>query len=287
MGVLFAIGALFAWGVGDFLIQRSTRKFGSWIALFYITAFGSLFLLPFVYRDIGELFFAHAGLAVLFATSFVMLLASLLNLKALRMGKISVVEPAHALEIPMTALLGIFILGEVLSFWQLFFTVILVVGILFASIESWEGLRGMRLEQGIRYGIFGTIAMAGTNFLFGLSSRLTNPLLVNWFTSFFLAIAAVVYLAWDSRLREIVSYWQANKKLILSVSAIDNAAWIFFAYSTLYIPIAVSTGISESYIALAAGLGLIFNREKLKRHQFLGMGLAVAGVILLSLVTDK
>ena len=49
-------------------------------------------------------------------------------------------------------------------------------------------------------------------------------------------------------------------------SFIDNLAWVAFAYATLYVPIAIATGISESYIALAAALGIIINKEKLKKH---------------------
>ena len=30
IGILFALAALVFWGFGDFLIQRSTRKFGDW-----------------------------------------------------------------------------------------------------------------------------------------------------------------------------------------------------------------------------------------------------------------
>ncbi|MBU3978359.1 EamA family transporter [Patescibacteria group bacterium] len=53
MGILFAFIALFSWGIGDFLIQKSTRKFGDWLALFYICAFSTVVLLPFVYKDLG------------------------------------------------------------------------------------------------------------------------------------------------------------------------------------------------------------------------------------------
>ena len=47
MGILLAITALIAWGLGDFLIERSARKFGDWVALFYMTSFGAIVLSPF------------------------------------------------------------------------------------------------------------------------------------------------------------------------------------------------------------------------------------------------
>jgi len=48
MGITFAFLALAAWGIGDFLIQRTARKFGAGEALFYITAVATVGLLPFV-----------------------------------------------------------------------------------------------------------------------------------------------------------------------------------------------------------------------------------------------
>jgi uncharacterized membrane protein len=55
-----------------------------------------------------------------------------------------------------------------------------------------------------------------------------------------------------------------------------------FAKSATLIPIGLTTAISESYIALAVLLGLYFNKEKLRYHQFIGIGIIIAGVIALS-----
>ncbi|MEI6238740.1 MAG: hypothetical protein WCP15_04400 [bacterium] len=59
-------------------------------------------------------------------------------------------------------------------------------------------------------------------------------------------------------------------------------AWIAYSTSTLFIPIGLATGITESYIALAAVLGLIFNKEKLVQHQYLGLFICITSVIILS-----
>jgi uncharacterized membrane protein len=64
---------------------------------------------------------------------------------------------------------------------------------------------------------------------------------------------------------------------------LDNLAWIAFAFAVTFIPIAVVTGISESYIALAAILGIVINNEKLVKHQYVGLFLVLISAILLSL----
>jgi drug/metabolite transporter (DMT)-like permease len=62
---------------------------------------------------------------------------------------------------------------------------------------------------------------------------------------------------------------------------VDNLAWVCYSYATLFVPIAIATGISESYIALAAALGLVVNREQLNRHQLVGIVVVLVAVVAL------
>lgn len=285
MGIVFAFIALFSWGLGDFLIQRSTRKFGSWVALFYITAFGAVLTLPFIWRELSSLFTSVNLLLLLSFSSAVIFFAALFDFKALKIGKISVVEPVYALELPLTAVLAAMIIGEFISFWQAIMIIALMLGILLVSIKSLKVYQAERLEKGVWLAVIATILMGSVNFLFGIGSRTTSPLMFNWFISLAIAVVVWLYLLWKGRAGEIITFWKQDKLLILAVSFFDNLAWVAFAASTLYIPIAIATGISESYIALAATLGLIFNHEKLKRHQWLGLVLSIAAVIILALIT--
>ena len=286
MGILFAFIALFSWGFGDFLIQKSTRKFGDWVVLFYLTLFASVILLPFIFSDLQDLFSNPWGLFILIIASLTLLLAALLDFEALKIGKICVVEPIYALEVPITAALATFLIGEYLSLWQIILILLLVGGILLVSTKSWEGFRRQRVEKGVLVAVLATICMGGVNFLFGYGARETSPLLINWFTNVFMLICCIGYLIITKRASEIVTDWKNNKRLIIGVSIVDNLAWVAYAYSMLYIPIAIATGISESYIALAAALGLIINREKLRQHQWLGLILALGCAIILAFTLE-
>lgn len=229
MGILFAFGALLSWGVGDFLIQRSTRRFGNWVALFFITTFATIVLFPFVYQELGPLF-TGGGLALvlLLLATCVIFIASLLDLEALRVGKISVVEPIYAFEVPVTALLGTLVIREVLASSQIIFMVVLIAGLLLVFIHSFSHFKKIKLESGVLLALAATLCMGTANFLFGFAARTSSPLLVNWFTSTFIATLCLVYLTFTSRLSEIADHWHHRKKLILSVSLIDNLVWIFF-----------------------------------------------------------
>ena len=104
MGILFAGLAIAGWGLGDFLIQRSARKLGDWEALFWIVLFATIVLLPFVYPTLAIL--SGYDWLILGLTSIVILVSSLLDFEALRVGKVSVVEPIFAMEVPVTIALA-------------------------------------------------------------------------------------------------------------------------------------------------------------------------------------
>src|SRR3989344_9432011 len=125
MGIIFSVIALLAWGVGDFLIQRSARKFGNWIAIFYITAFASIALLPFVYKEILPLIWNEKGLMILLIASIFLTFASYFDFEGLRLGKISVIEPIFSLDIAVTAILSIFVIKENLSIEQIALVVLI------------------------------------------------------------------------------------------------------------------------------------------------------------------
>jgi hypothetical protein len=76
--------------------------------------------------------------------------------------------------------------------------------------------------------------------------------------------------------------FRENRRLILTVSIFDNFAWISFAISASMIPIVFAVAISESYIALAAFLGMIVNREVLMRHQKAGLFVSLASATALA-----
>jgi drug/metabolite transporter (DMT)-like permease len=284
IGIALAFGALLAWGCGDFLIEKATRKLGDSLSLFYITAFGNIVLLPFVWRDIPNLVnpSMRGEVGVLLGAGCVALIASLFEFEALRVGKIAVIEPIYALEILITLALGGFILHEWLTPGQSLLVLGLVAGIALISMRSISHFKNVRWEKGITYAFFAVTFMGAENFLTGYGSRLTNPLLATWVIDGVITLVMLVYIVGTGRVAHMVQKAKNNPGLVFWVSLIDNAAWILFAYSVLYIPIGLATAISEAYIALAALLGLYINREKLKLHQFSGLAVAVTAAILLS-----
>ncbi len=282
LGILFAIGALLSWGFGDFFIQRTTRKLGDWSTLFVISLFGLIILTPFVYKDFGAI---NESFLLFLVVSSVLLIAALLDFEALKRGKLAIIEPALALEVPVSAMLAFLLIREVSSFLQIILIAGVMLGITLVSLKSFHFKRRVWIEKGAILGMLGALFMGTSNFLVGFASRISNPLLVTWFYSLFLVLVCLIYLVVNGKIKKLFADVKRNSKTVLAVSIFDNAAWIFFAFAMTLIPIAIAVALSESYIALAALLGLVINRERLLKHQLVGLVLTLVSAIILATIT--
>ncbi len=284
MGIIFALLAMVSWGAGDFLIEKGTRKFGDVLTLFYITAFGAIFLLPFIYTQVSALINTGSmqQWALLVITTLVLLGAAVFNFEALRIGKISAMEPIFTLEVLITVALSTILIRETLTGFQLVLIALLIGGIFLVALKSFSHLRHITWERGTLYALIGTVFMGGVNFMFAVTARSTSPLFVNWFASAGVAVLMFLYILYRGRSREIIRGLKRGTPLVLGVSFIDNAAWVAYSYSILYLPIAIATSISESYIALAALLGIVVNKEKLRGHQIVGLIVTIAAAVILA-----
>ena len=283
LGVIFAVAALFSWGIGDFLIQRTTRKIGDWEALFVIVFFGAIILSPFVYADLFASF-TDSTFIIMITMSVVMLFAAILDFEALKKGKLAIAEPFLALEVPVTTVLAFAVVNEGLQATEIFLVTTLIIGLVLVSVKSHHFKRKIWLEKGVLLMAIGATLMGIANFLMGFASRITNPLLANWFLDVGISAICIFYIILNHRTGKLVNDFKKNKKLILAVSIFDNAAWISFAIATTMIPIAIAIALSESYIALAVLLGILKNKEIIERHQKIGLITATASTVLLAVI---
>lgn len=186
------------------------------------------------------------------------------------------------MEVPIVILLSALIINEYLSPVQIILIITLLIGVFLISNKSLKNLLHIRWEKGVLYALITMLGMGFVNFLFGIGARAVNPLFLNWFTDVFLLLACTFFITIRSEWHKVRNDWKNSKKLIFGVSVSDKVAWIAYSTSTLFIPIGLAIGITESYIALAAVLGLIFNKEKLVQHQYLGLFICITSVIILS-----
>lgn len=289
VGIAFAFVAMLCWGFGDFLIQKSARKVGDWETLFIISAVGTLMLAPFVRTSLVHLFAAEStyGLYILIGCSIVLFFAALLDFEALKIGKISVVEPVWSTEIIASAFLAYFILKESLDPLQIILIAFLIIGLILVSIKE-KGkfsFKNFFFERGVGMAFVAAIAMGSANFMLGVGARASDPIIANFFVNIVIAFLTLFYLIYKGRLKKALSDFKNNFKLMLSMSIMDTLAWVAFAFAMSLAPIGIAVALSESYIIISVSLGFFLNREKLQRHQKLGLIMALIGAIALAAIT--
>lgn len=287
LGILFAVLALLSWGFGDFFIQKATRIFGDIKTLFYIGITGVVVLFPFIRGELTVVFQNNTYLILLTLTGVVIFFAALFDFEGLRCGKIAIIEPVLGIELPVTIALAMIFLNERPSLVQLLLMLATFLGIVLAITVHHTHLHYHKriFEKGIILAGLGAITMGLVNFLVGVSSQKISPLMTIWFTNTLFTALCVVYMVFRGELKEIIASIRRSPKVFATVIALDNAAWIFYAFAASLIPISVATTISESYIALTVLLGIFVSREKLKYHQIVGIVMAILSVIILSAVS--
>lgn len=286
LGIIFALVALASWGLGDFFIQRTSRKTGIIDAMFFIDIVAAVVLLPFIWDELPLL--DSTTIYILLIAGVVLIAASFLLFTALKNGKLSIVEPVASLELPFTVLIAAILGHERLDALTYLIIALVFVGIFLTVTEGRHVLSNLwhghikKFERGVWLAFFGAIAMALGNFTVGRASQETSPLMTIWATSLIILIPCIIYYAATNRFGLMLHHIQKYPGTVFAEIFFDNAAWISFAFAVIYIPISVAITISESYIILAVLLGVFINRERLRHHQYLGVAMAIGGVMLLA-----
>lgn len=282
-GIIFALIALVCWALGDFFIQKTSREYGVWTSLFSIVFFGAVALFPFAIKDIPVLM-SSANLPILFIFSLATCVVALVGFKAFQVGKMVVVEPIMSFELPLTVMLGVFILKETLAPIQMILIGIAFLGILLTSSKNIFQTK-ISLEQGVLWAMAATLLMAFVNFTTGLASQSVGAIGAIWFMNVLLTIICAVYFSVTSSWTRVIENIKRHPTESLLVSVFDNGAWLAYSASVIIIPISLAITISEGYIALAMILGVLINKEKLSRLQWIGGGMSFVAVMMLAFIS--
>jgi len=259
------------------------RVFGTSRALFYVALGTTIILLPLGYK---ELIATWNGVTFwyLLGTSVVVIIAAAFDFQSLKIGKMSVVEPIFAGEILIAALVSMFFLKEFLSPLEFVLALLVMSGIFLVSAESLAAFRQVRFETGVSLALVAMVGMGFMNVLIGEGAREIGVWGTLLFINALVTLFMIAYLVRDSRKTRVKVLPAGGREwlIIVGMSIFNVAAWGAFSFAVLYIPIAIATAISESYIALAALLGIIFNHERLRRHQVFGLLITVVSAIILA-----
>lgn len=283
LGLLAAFVTFLSWGFGDFFIQRTSRQIGSLQALFFITALGAIVLSPFAAPSLAHVFRSTPIIRALLLAACSMFAASLANFEALRKGRIAVIEAIVSAELPIAAVIGIVLLGERVAGPQRWLIAAIFVGILLTvSRRTTVKASRSRLEAGTFLAVISAIGLAVGSVATGLASHVSSPIVAIWFIHTSIAVILTLWFILRRQLLETIRGGLKAWRPTLAQSVLDNVAWVSYAAAVLVLPISLTVALTESYVALAAILGILVNRERFQRHQYTGIGLTIAAAIALA-----
>jgi drug/metabolite transporter (DMT)-like permease len=289
MGIFYAISALVAWAFDDFFIGRASKKASSVGALFILALLGTVTLLPAALLTEPRAYLHLNSTATLWTLGLLMvvtLAAALADFEALRVGKLAVVDPLYALEIPITIVVAFIVIGERLGVLELALVVAVVLGMILVSSKSTKDIAHIHWERGTKFALLSVVFMGGTNFLTAYAARLASPLFTNLVSYVGLLVCTGAYLLLSGRMRHTFRVFVSHLWLFLLLGLADIIAWTSFAKAAALLPIGLATAITESYIVLAVILGVALNKERIKRHQIFGIACTVAAVIFLAYIAS-
>ena len=98
------------------------------------------------------------------------------------------------------------------------------------------------------------------------------------------SIISLVFIFKRERVKVFVEHGIRLKYWILIMGVLDILAWLAYAHAMEISNVAVITAITEAYPAVALFLGVWMNKERIKKHQYIGAGIALGASFLLAFV---
>ena len=202
--------------------------------------------------------------------------------KSLSMGDINKVVPIDKSSTILTVLLAIICFGETSNLVvKLIATAILAVGI-FLMVEKKQGAKQAEGRSWMIYAILSAVFAALTSILAkvgisGVESNLGTAI----------RTAVVLILSWSIVFarKKHFSLPGINKKelLFICLSGIaTGASWLCYYYAIGHGDVSVVVPIDKLSIIVTVAFSFVVFKEKLSKKAFLGLGLMVAGTLLMA-----
>lgn len=284
MGIAIGLAAALAWGTADVLATIASRRTGAFRVVlgFHVVA---VFLLGLIVAVTGGSLAGVTGSDVAWL-GFVGVLGAVSYLtfyRALAIGPISIVSPIVSAYAAVTFVLAVVIGGERPGPGEIGAIVVVILGVGLASSDLAQMRRLERLAMvGIALALVTAVVIGA--FLYGVSHFSDDlgwlvPLFVaRGFSLLFLVLVSLRGAQWrfPERSPRLLA-------LIAAVGAIDTAAYALFNVGVRQEETSVVATAAAPYAVVPIVAGVLLFSERPRPAQWAGIGLVVAGLILLGL----
>ncbi len=286
MGILLGLTAALSWGLADYFAALASRRTGSFRVVlgFHLAAMVLLALLLVVtgegLSDVsgGDLaWFAFLG--VLGGVSY------LAFYQALAIGPISIVSPIVSAYAAVTVVCAVLIGGERLAGGETAAIVVVILGVLLASSDL---AQTRHLERVALLGILlalSTAVVIGA-FVYGVAyfsaeyGWLVPIFLARGFSTLFLMLVSLRGGEWR--------FTDRSPRLLMTIAGIavvDTLGYVAFNFGVRHADTSVVATAAAPYAVVPIVAGVFLLHERPRTTQWAGIGLVIAGLVLLGLVS--
>lgn len=275
MAVGFGLLAALLWGLTDFMISISGRSFGVHRAMLYaqsvgVVLVGACMLMPFARMpDPGS----ALGWAAAIASAPIGVGATLVLYHALKVGQVSVVAPITATFGAVTAILSM-ATGERLAMAVLAGVALVVAGSVLLGTQRRAGEEKRR--SGAKWALLASLAYGVQ---FWLQGRYAVPALggvlpvwIYYLTSTTLLLIAVPIRRQPLALPATGAMW------VIGTGVVAVSGFLAVAIGLTTGQVAVVTVLASLQSGVTVLLACVHHRERLAVHQWLGLGVTLAGL---------
>jgi drug/metabolite transporter (DMT)-like permease len=256
-----ALGAAGGWGVADFLAGLASRRHAA-LAVIVASHGVGLVLLGAVEPGLG------AGLcSVIGVTTFY---------RALAVGTMSVIAPIVATSAVVPVIAGL-ATGERPAAWQLAGIVAALVGVVLAAHEPAGGEQPRRLGAGVALALVAALALGVQ--LVWLDHAAESDALTGVLASRAVSVSILAVALLGTRTATLP---RRALPRVVPLGILDTGANACFALATASGLLALVAVVASLFPVITVGLAHLHLHERLAGPQRLGVGLALIGVVLIS-----
>ena len=291
MGIALGLGAALLWGLADYFAAVASRSRG---ALRVVLGFHLAALVPLTALVLATNGLARVSLtqvAVLVAVGAFGWVSYLAFYGALAIGPISVLSPIVSGYAAVTVLLAVVIAGDHLSAVQAGAVAITIAGAMVASADV-RAIARAKLERRSALGVLlalAAMALLGA-FVFGVSYYRQRA---GWLGPIFVARGfATVFLLGHVLIRgarpvagaRATRRWASPIPIAALLALLDTGGYVCFNLGVGHAQTAVVAAASAPYATVPIVMGVSLFGERPTPTQWLGVGLVIAGVVVLGAV---
>jgi drug/metabolite transporter (DMT)-like permease len=286
MGILLGLTAALSWGLADYFAALASRRTGPFRVVlgFHLAAMA---LLTVLLLASGEgLSDVSGGDLAWFAFLGVLGVVSYLAFyQALAIGPISIVSPIVSAYAAVTVVCAVLIGGERLAAGETAAIVVVILGVLLASSDLAQMRQIQRIALlGILLALLTAVVIGA--FVYGVAYFSSE---YGWLVPIFLARGFTTLLLVLISLRG--GEWRFEDRsprllaMIVGIAVVDTLGYVAFNFGVRHEDTAVVATAAAPYAVVPIVAGVMLLHERPRATQWVGIGLVIAGLVLLGLVS--